>query len=250
MASYLNSSKVNIFPASLRIYNGQGKYTTEHNLTGIVKSVVDNHSYIISRTLEDSPFRFVINGYYFEVTELPNGNNLWANIRIEDAGEYSRLVKVEDGSTELDNNSFYALSFTTDGEDNNATHSLQLKLNGNICEDNFPKFDPESIGPGNINSDGSHDSISQIWVDGAVHIIEQVGSEGVYRYVDKGIFETSEDGSLGFSQPVYFKDGIPETVNTIFWGNDVPSGPVTIGNVTQPLQKGDIFFGLSQGSAD
>ena len=50
MNQYLSSDKVNVFPASLRTYNGYGKYTTEFNLTGIVKSVVDKDSYIISRS--------------------------------------------------------------------------------------------------------------------------------------------------------------------------------------------------------
>ena len=247
MNQYLSSDKVNVFPASLRTYNGYGKYTTEFNLTGIVKSVVDKDSYIISRSLEDSPFKFVINGYYFEVNDTISGNNIFANIKIENTREYSRLNNL---TGEIDaaldaNDEFQALSFTSGNKDSNATHWLKLTdANGNICKDNFPKFDPESIGPGDVNSD----SISQIWVDGALHIIEEIkeGGEVIgYKYLDKGCFETSTDGSLGFSQPVFFKAGVPDTVNTIFWGNTVPTEPQTINGVTSDFNVGDIFFDLS-----
>lgn len=255
--SYLNSDIVNVFPASLRTYNGKGKYTTENNLTGIVLSIVDRPSYVITRGElgEGSRLEFVLKGYFFsaeDVSGLGDFANLWAGINIENTNEYSRLLSVMD-STELDtgiseNREFKGVYFANSEstpdvpQGANITDWLHITdANGNII--NNAKFDPESIGPGEVNPDGSHNTISEIWVDGALHLIELV--DGKYRYVNRGRFERSADGNLGFSQPVYFKDGKPEAVNTIFWG-DSPTPSMEIeGAEPHSASIGDIFLGFT-----
>ncbi|MBQ6627849.1 MAG: hypothetical protein IJH65_03360 [Methanobrevibacter sp.] len=52
MSSYLNSNAVKVFPSSLRsAQNGDqssGKYTSEKNLTGIIKTLANKDSFIIN----------------------------------------------------------------------------------------------------------------------------------------------------------------------------------------------------------
>lgn len=234
-----DSNNIRVFPASLRMYNGMGKYTTENNLTGIPRSVHDYASYLLSRTKGDSPFRFVIHGYYFEIDNMgfaatevdtPEANradaNMYIHILVENTNEYSRLVDYEDGGTDLDNAegdnfNFRGLAVDSDedpeyGDTSHTIYTLKLTDNdGYLAKESFIRDLPDSIG----DRDG-----------------ESVGC-----------FEVVDDGSLGFSQPIYLEAiGGFKPVNTIFWDkkeNNITDGK-TVNGKRQPADVGDIFFGI------
>jgi len=236
-----DSKNIRVFPASLRTYDGMGKYTTENNLTGIPRSVTDFDSYLLSRTKESSkekPFRFVIHGYYFEMDDMGFASaiaderdaNMYIHIKVENGQEYSRLVDYEDGGTDLDNPEGEGFIFRALMIDNTALDSVvpvkegevtthfiyTLRLtdeNGDLAKESFIRDLPDSIG-------------------------DRTGK-------DVGCFEVDATGSMGFSQPIYLKAvGGFKPVNTIFWGSQAPHEAQTINGVTQDIDLGDIFFKL------
>ena len=235
------STKVKAFPISLRTFDGMGKYTTENNLTGIPRSVTDFDSFLLSRHKSDDPFRFVIHGYYFELTpdgDVPFHNrqeadvrdaNLYIHIKIENNGEYSRLVDYDDGGTDIDNDlqgdwQFRALAIDTEpnptGDANYTIYTLKLtNEDGDLAPESFIRDLPDSIGDRDGNS--------------------------------VGCFERATDGRLGFSKPIYLKAiGGFKVTNAVFWGSTAPTPtctiPVTTEHTTATLtaEVGDIFFKL------
>jgi len=65
MANIESSNVKKVFPSSLRVYDGaKSKFTSEDNLTGIVRVVV-KPSYILSHS--NTLWELVINGYYFKL---------------------------------------------------------------------------------------------------------------------------------------------------------------------------------------
>ena len=211
-----------------------GKYTTENNLTGIPRSVVDYDSYLLSREKGNKPFRFVIHGYYFEMDDMgfasdgpsPDDANYYIHIKIENANEYSRLVDYSDAGTDIDDNAgFTAIAIDRDVKDpveeveqgDVITHYIYtLRLTdgeGNLAPESFIRDLPSSIG-------------------------DRTGK-------DVGCFEVDATGSMGFSQPIYLKAvGGFKPVNTIFWGSQAPHEAQTINGVTHDMDLGDIFFKL------
>lgn len=132
--TYINSSSVNVFPTALRTRIGTGKFTSEENITGIIRAVANN-SYIISypsdENLYTGDWEFIIYGYYFGTSGvgLSTGNNIYAQIKLDNSG---RLV-AWDGSVILDDGDlFKALYITSDspGVDVGNVHTLQLISNG------------------------------------------------------------------------------------------------------------------------
>lgn len=240
------SRNIRVFPASLRTYDGMGKYTTENNLTGIPRSVTDFDSFLITRKKGISPFRFVIHGYYFEMDDMGFASsgadvadaNMYIHIKVENGQEYSRLVDYEDGGTDIDNaegDDFMFRALMIDGEalepitevmdpddSEKVSHYIYtLRLTddkGNLAEESFIRDLPDSIG------DREGKSI--------------------------GIFETKADGTMGFSKPIYLKAiGGFTTTNAIFWGDLAPSPRsrfINKDNVDVHLDAkiGDIFFKL------
>ena len=235
------SDNVGVFPASLRIYNGMGKYTTENNLTGIPRSVTDYDSFLLSRTKSDNPFRFVIHGYYFEIKEMGFASNeadtadanLYLHIKVENAAEYTRLVNYNRGTNtdsdqidtanEIDNNSeFQALKIDNVSEPSQVSgytiYTLRLTdSEGNLNKPSFPKIDVDSIG----NIDGR----------------------------DIGAFQVDTAGTMGFSQPIWFDSETGwDTVHTTFWGSretGITDGhEVNPNGKTHSVSPGDMFFGL------
>src|SRR5574344_1906872 len=112
--SYFKSTEVKMFPSSLRTVD-YSKFTTEKNLSGILRAVTDLDSYTISK---GSTIKFVIHGYYFEVTPSTTvlSGVTWAGIKIEKI-DSSALVSQIDGGTNLEvSNNFNGLSFASTEE--------------------------------------------------------------------------------------------------------------------------------------
>lgn len=148
--NYIPSDKVTVFPSSLRsAQNGDrasGKYTSEENLTGMIRTLANKDSFIISwpddNDFESHPAEFVINGYYFKVTSAPQlTNNLFAGIKLDNA---KRLSSLDGNETQLDPGSdFIGLGFqdSISGFD----YSLQILEGGNVVTKNFHKFNADTI---------------------------------------------------------------------------------------------------------
>ena len=86
MPSYVSSQDIVGFPLALRAAPyASGKFTSENNITGISRSILDVDSYIIDNVGKE----FVIHGYYFKITgSLPNresGYGLYASIILDNA---------------------------------------------------------------------------------------------------------------------------------------------------------------------
>ncbi len=61
--AFINKSQVKAFPVALSISGS--KFTSEDNITGIIRAVVDKENYIISGA--NNEYEFVLHGYYFKI---------------------------------------------------------------------------------------------------------------------------------------------------------------------------------------
>lgn len=152
--SFVKSDNIQVFPTSLRGYNesdasySRGKYTSEENLTGIVKTLANKPSFIINWDTVNGCGELVINGYYFNITGT-NSNilsgPLYAYIYLDSS---HRLTEQNGFGGDLDKSGdFNGITFGNtvplDVEENN---SLQiLDNNGEVIEGNFYKFDAKTV---------------------------------------------------------------------------------------------------------
>lgn len=162
--AYASSDKIKVFPTSNRgtiNKNGsqqqidpEARLNTEGNLTGILKHATDGRSFILNATEENdaiASIEFVINGYYFNLTdgEILKNSELWASITISDS---------ESGET-LSGRTFSALDGTDNDPENIGKYTgitfynselvipesigeyrLQLLSNSEVVFDNYTKF--------------------------------------------------------------------------------------------------------------
>lgn len=96
--SFLSTSSVELFPAALRKV-GTAKYTTENNLSQIIRTAGLSDSYLIDRV--GNNYEFVIKGHYFSIS---------AQSPVYDAAivinnNTKTLVAIEDGALDLDTTS-------------------------------------------------------------------------------------------------------------------------------------------------
>lgn len=139
---------VKMFPAALR-RGFDSVFTSEDNITGIVRAVTDKDSYIIKLD-NTTPVKFVIHGYYFELANHNISNftgDKWAAIKLDSS---NRLVRYSNGSTVLDENGAFegleiADSQPTNSDGSYKVYSLQLTSSGVAVANNFSKLSPESI---------------------------------------------------------------------------------------------------------
>ena len=173
MAYFVQTPVIKVFPSALRTVKPEGKYTSENNLTGIIRSVVDRDSYIIK--WEDGDKKIVIYGYYFEFTTIPGSwtNNLYCSIVLDSS---DRLVGFDGQNVITDNldsgsssdGSFYGLILdtTTVSVPGYKVKSLQILANGQLVTDNFFKFNTDSLNLTNltttINGLGTSKTITEL----------------------------------------------------------------------------------------
>ena len=142
--SFLKSNQIKVFPATGRSETYEESFlTTEDNITNIGKTIHSSNdsSWVVSSKIE-VPFKFVINGYSFEISdETILTGNLYATIYLQktlSSGDYQRLVN-QDSSKTLDNgvdtdSEFTGLTLTTEkpaSVDNDSIKSYTLKLLNN-----------------------------------------------------------------------------------------------------------------------
>ena len=159
--AYIGTDKVTVFPSSLRAGpNGDrasGKYTSEENLTGIIKTLANKDSFIINWDTDNNKAELVINGYYFKLTELPSiSGTLFANIYLDEA---NRLFN-KDNDSRLDiGNEFYGISFDSSAgssTSNYTCYSLKIRDGNTVIEANKHKFNADTIF---LNSGSSVESL-------------------------------------------------------------------------------------------
>lgn len=143
----INSSDIKVFPAIQRKpdIDFQSQLTTEHNLTGIIRSIYKRDSFVISDFTPGTPFEFVINGYYFNISTTSSSTissitgissgSLYANILLSTTSNVERLSSWTSTETSLDNqeNIFTGLSFSNEPV-SSSTGSVYSLLLGNISE--------------------------------------------------------------------------------------------------------------------
>ena len=142
-AKNLASDKVFVFPSANRGYDYRGaRYSSETNLTGLVKSGVNNSSYVLDDT--GNNIRFVIEGYYFEVNKgiltgkFGSSTNIYAYINITIPSDTQGIGKYLHG-TDL-NGDYFGLSFVDDLNDvvtksGCTAHSLHLYTRTTTTDD-------------------------------------------------------------------------------------------------------------------
>lgn len=163
--AYIESKNIKVFPAAGRSDDyPEGFLTTEDNLRRFITTNYEhnNSSFIINESVE-LPLKFVINGYYFEISELPEGvsltNNLYAAIFLLNEltdKNYIRLVSTDESQTSLlditngSKTEFKGL-FITNNEDeipsvtSTTTYKLQILEDGNIIEKNKYRYSTSDI---------------------------------------------------------------------------------------------------------
>lgn len=151
MANYIKSENIKTFPAAGRSENYSQSYLlSEKNLTETIRSLYqkNNSSFIISETFS-APFKFVIDGRYFEIDNIDNldkTGDLFATIYVNK--ETQRVAGYDETNTVskfidniLDNNSSFIgvyFSPTIPADDTTNTYSkysLQILKQGKLNTD-------------------------------------------------------------------------------------------------------------------
>ena len=205
MANYIPSENVTVFPSSLRsASNGDrasGKYTSEENLTGIIRTLANKDSFIINWGPKNTPAtntaEIVINGYYFKLldcTAVPTTGNVYAGIKLDSAKRLKSLVT----GTELDKQgNFVGLGFDTSAS--SFDYSLQILNNGTLVEANKHKFNADTIF---LKSGSSIESL----FNGSVLKVSQGGTGNTSFPVGNALIGNGS-GNLSFVPTSNFFDG-------------------------------------------
>lgn len=96
---FLATDNVEVFPSALR-QHGLGNYTTENNISNLIRMTTSNNSFVDEYKERGSNYdlTIVIHGYTFKLTNVNPSNN-YACIRVDNNG---MLVEYDNGGTELD----------------------------------------------------------------------------------------------------------------------------------------------------
>ena len=144
--AYYKSTDVLAFPTTYRIYNVGGKYTSELNITNMLKAFIAGKSFVIDESKAPSSYtptslKVVINGYYFEIafSAFPESKvpaNLYLGIKVDASGY---LVNIGDSSVNLDVNSdFTALAGNINSAPSGCTSTLKVTDNsGNLVNTSY-----------------------------------------------------------------------------------------------------------------
>ena len=176
-----NSSLKELFPSALS--TNASKFTSEKNITGIVRAVVDNNSYIISGASNE--YEFVLNGYYFKIIYTA-GQNLWVGIYTDDHDRLIGFTGSGQVTTEMsDGTNFRGLLLGTAESDVIKTVSsgynsyrLQIVKNGRLNKDAMYKFSQGSIKGVDTYNPNSDDSISGKGVKAAIDALDVAAISG------------------------------------------------------------------------
>lgn len=162
--AYAKSELIKVFPTSNRgtvVKDGVQKYVdpearlnTEGNLTGILKHITDEDSFILNATKKSgkiTSIEFIINGYYFKLirdenkgqgeTDLLDNKDLWASITVSESGTTASGYAFNQLNGTDKNNVYEGVTFSTsEPASSSNTCTLQLLSNSEVPFDNYIKF--------------------------------------------------------------------------------------------------------------
>jgi len=240
--SYFSSGNVKVFPSSYRTQYASGKFTSEENLTSIVKALAGKDSFVVGFTptggsTAKGVLKVVIDGYYFEITDFEVSGTKTLYIR-KDAGY---LVNFGDATRNLDATAgFTGISDTagTSGE----YYSLQVCKDSRIinlgyidalCDSdgnwidisnliitNDGKIDPSSI---DFNSIQNYIYVAKFIAEGATQLGEW--SSGTFSPYNKGGYNG------GVTTTIKFANGVPTESIKITYSTNQPSGTANNGDI-------------------
>lgn len=163
---YAKSESIKVFPTSNRgttektqtdgskiqvAVDPEARLNTEGNLTGILKHITDEDSFILNATKENgtiTSIEFIINGYYFNLTDtnvLSGKTDLWATIKVSEPNTTTSGYKFNElnGTDNDDTNKgkYTGISFdTSEPASSSNTYILQLLSNSEVPFDKYIKF--------------------------------------------------------------------------------------------------------------
>ena len=161
--SYINSNDIFVYPCANR---GEGfwesKLATEYSLRTLIPWKITKRSFVISDNPQDTNLEFVVNGYYFKVsdwrTKVPATSNLWAHIKIntkplvsgsENTESTEILIPYDNVSTlDYDNSGtyeFHGILFDTNSADNDQTNTYPYIFHLQITNSNGDFMHRDSI---------------------------------------------------------------------------------------------------------
>ena len=258
--SEIKSNIIKVYPAVGRnhIYSNSAYLNTEANLTNILKSLYHNNdcSFVISETFS-APFKFVLFGYYFEISDISSFNdkkNLWARIYINNSDVKQKLSSFDSNYTDLDTDAsedsifrgviFYnSESKSTDIKTGYITYDLKLTdSSGNIVLKSKLHYDTTQLQNSDDGSNlidklttkyitstsasitnGCIDNITtkDITITTSLKLPKQIGSSTNPTYVDStGHFVGSTSSVGSSSKPVYLNKGNISEISTISLNGD------------------------------
>jgi hypothetical protein len=147
----ISSVNISIFPCVSRFLTNdnnevakRSKLMSEENITGIIKSITDKDSYVIS--YDGQVIKFVLGGYYIEVAQKLS-DTVYAHLVFQKSRTNQHKLIAGDN-----NNNFYGVVFSNSDTAPTITDSYEygdvsLKLydGEQVPQTSFYKFNPKSI---------------------------------------------------------------------------------------------------------
>lgn len=171
--NYITSDHIKAFPVSKRKNNPSAVYTSEINLTNMVKVPGDFNSYVVSADIqknsdtvfiEGSYLSFVVDGYYFKIdlagsgllpTNFDNDLYFYINKSADDGNtEFVNLVSV-DPDEELDDGTYFRGLGVSDNSQSNSLKISGTWVNGkfNIDDSCYVKYLSDHISYSDARTD-------------------------------------------------------------------------------------------------
>ena len=224
MPTYYKSDSVLAFPVTYRAYNVGGKYTSETNITNLLKAFIKNKSFVID-DVSDNVLKVVIGGYYFEIAFSAFQNSkvptdLYLGIKISNG----YLVNFADNTITLDDGTnFKALAGNIGSKPAGCTYSLRVTdSNGNLMNTGFI---PSIVDP-----------TTGIWYD-FTNIFKILTADGKIdpTYIDKSIAAYFPLFTVGAAEKLVYNVTVNPTTGKV---NSTPynvgqKGKVESGNIVE-----------------
>lgn len=236
---YFESTQVlKVFPSAYRVFDGGSKFTSEKNITNLIKSLAGGKgSFTIKDDNNTTTFPIVVDGYYFEldwnavISAAGPAGNLWVKINVQQ--DY--LLSFSTTTTLDDSNGFTALQYTTNPDSDSWFQILQDGMPVNtgyipeLVDDRGNWIDITQIF--DVTYDGSGNQIVTI-KEGALKFDNKTYVENLISQYATALSD-SEGNKLDKGStilPVYFSDGVPVvmgptgTNKNIGWNTSGDSG--------------------------
>lgn len=238
MSDFYSSGNVRVFPSAYRGINASaaGKFTSEWNITNILKAISTDDSFVVDFSGTASTagtLKVVIGGYYFEVDNLkmPSSGDLWLGIHVPNT---NYLSNYDDNSTKLDDNNYFTgLAYFSSEPAKDKTLFPRVKVwdgaTAKLCSTGYIKALTDPLGNWfNISTlltpngyiDGTKIDFTTITgyldiiVRGAIKIVDTNGvgrsagnSGDTLIYFDNGELKESKKNIGGVLKPVYVSTG-------------------------------------------